>query len=116
LVLDAQVQEGNAGGGEGAVVGAVRPVLDEAIASLGDEDRNALLLRFFQNESLTSVGAKLGVSEDAAQKRVSRALGKLRELLAGRGINTTAAALSVVLTANGVQAAPAGFAASPPVH
>src|SRR5439155_6261124 len=90
----------------------IRPLLDEAIATLGDEDRNALLLRFFKNESLTSVGATLGVSEDAAQKRVSRALGKLREFLAGRGINTTASALSVALAANAVQDAPSGFAAS----
>ena len=89
----------------------VRPVLDEAIASLGHEDRDALLLRFFRNESLASVGAMLGVSEDAAQKRVSRALGKLREFLAERGIHTTAAALSAVLTANAVHSAPAGFAA-----
>ena len=91
---------------------AVRPVLDEAIAGLGDEDRNALLLRFFKNESLAAVGVTLGVSEDAAQKRVSRALGRLREMLAARGIHTTAAALSVALLANGVQAAPVGVAAS----
>lgn len=90
----------------------VRPVLDEAIGNLGEEDRDALLLRFFRNESLASVGATLGISEDAAQKRVSRALGKLREFLAGRGISTTAAALSAALTANAVQAAPAGFATS----
>jgi RNA polymerase sigma factor (sigma-70 family) len=89
----------------------VRPVLDEAIASLGHEDRDALLLRFFRNESLAAVGATLGVSEDAAQKRVSRALDKLREFLAERGIRTTAAVLSAVLTAHAVQSAPAGFAA-----
>ena len=91
---------------------AVRPVLYEAIASLGSEDRDALLLRFFKNESLASVGAALGVSEDAAQKRVSRALEKLRAFLALRGISTTAAALSVALTTNAVQAVPSGFAAS----
>ena len=91
---------------------AVRPVLDEAIANLGNEDRDALLLRFFKNENLATVGASLGVSEDAAQKRVSRALGKLREFLEQRGIKTTAAALSAVLTANAVQSAPIGFAAS----
>ena len=91
---------------------AVRPVLDDAIGNLDEEDRNALLLRFFKNESLASVGATLGISEDAAQKRISRALGKLRESMVGRGIHTTAGALSGVLAANAVQAAPAGFAAS----
>jgi len=91
---------------------AVRPVLDEAIANLGTEDRDALLLRFFKNESLASIGTALGVSEDAAQKRVSRALGKLRDFLEQRGIKTTATALSAALAANAVQSAPAGFAAS----
>jgi RNA polymerase sigma factor (sigma-70 family) len=90
----------------------VRPVLDEAIASLGGEDRDALLLRFFKNESLAAVGTALGVSEDAAQKRVSRALGKLREFLTGRGINTTATALSATLVANAIRAAPAGISGS----
>jgi RNA polymerase sigma factor (sigma-70 family) len=91
---------------------AIRPVLDEAIVKLRDEDRNALLLRFFKNESLASVGATLGVSEDAAQKRVSRALTTLRKFLAERGITTSTAALSVALASNAIQAAPAGFAAS----
>jgi cell division protein FtsB len=50
------------------------------------------------------------VSEDAAQKRVSRALDKLRDLLSRRGITTTAAALSILLSAKAVQAAPAGLA------
>jgi len=52
----------------------IRRLLDEGIATLNEDDRNALLLRFFRNESLTNVGVKLGVTEDAAQKRVSRAL------------------------------------------
>jgi hypothetical protein len=91
---------------------AVRPVLDEALAGLGREDREALLVRFLKNESLASVGAMLGVSEDAAQKRVSRALGKLREFLAGRGIHTTVGALAATLTTNAIEAAPADFAAS----
>jgi len=90
----------------------VHPVLDKAIANLGHEDRDALLLRFFKNENLASIGATLGVSEDAAQKRVSRALGKLRDFLEQRGIKTTAATLSAALAANAVQSAPAGFAAS----
>jgi hypothetical protein len=57
------------------------------------------------------VGITLGISEDAAQKRVSRALGKLREFLAGRGITTTSTALSTSLAAHAIQPAPAGLAA-----
>ena len=90
----------------------LRPVLDEAMADLNDEDRAALLLRFFKKHDLHAVGAALGVSDDTAQKRVSRALEKLRQQLARRGITSPATALSAVIMANAVQAAPAGLAGS----
>ncbi|PYJ86700.1 MAG: hypothetical protein DME22_04300 [Verrucomicrobia bacterium] len=90
----------------------LRPVLDEAMAELSESDYDALVLRFFKNQDLRSVGLGLGVSDDAAQKRVSRALDKLRDLLSQRGITTSAAALSVVLAANACQAAPVGLAAT----
>ena len=90
----------------------LRPVLDEAMAELSEPDYDALVLRFFKNQDLRSVGVGLGVSDDAAQKRVSRALDKLRDLLSQRGITTSAAALSVVLAANAIQAAPVGLAAT----
>jgi RNA polymerase sigma factor (sigma-70 family) len=85
------------------------PILDAAMADLPEPDYDALVLRFFQNQDLRTVGRALGVSEDTAQKRVARALDKLRERLIGRGLTTTAAALSVAITANGVHAAPAGL-------
>ena len=88
----------------------IRPVLDEAMASLGDQDRDALLLRYFKNEDLRSVGHALGVSDDAAQKRVTRALEKLQTYLARRGVTTSAAAVSTVLSTNAVPMAPAGLA------
>mgnify|MGYP000855378963 CR=1 FL=1 len=91
---------------------AIGPKLDEAIASLGEDDRNALLMRFFGNRSLADVGAALGISEDAAQKRVSRALERLREWLSARGVHTATGTLSAVLMANAVQSAPAGWAGS----
>ncbi|MCX6925762.1 MAG: sigma-70 family RNA polymerase sigma factor [Verrucomicrobia bacterium] len=90
----------------------LRLVLDEAMADLNDEDREALLLRFFKRHDLHAVGAALGVSDDTAQKRVSRALEKLRQQLARRGITSSAIALSAVIMANAVQAAPAGLAAT----
>lgn len=88
----------------------VGPVLDEAMADLSDDDREALLLRFFQSHDFRSVGQSLGLSDDAAQKRVSRALEKLRAHLTRRGVTTGAAALSVALSAHVVQAAPVGLA------
>jgi RNA polymerase sigma factor (sigma-70 family) len=89
----------------------LRPVLDKALADLSEEDRQAMLLRFFQNQGFQAVGAALGVSEDTAQKRVARALEKLRAHLARQGITTAAAMLSTILSTNAVQPAPAGLAA-----
>ena len=87
----------------------VRPLLDAAISSLGDKDRDAVLLRFFQNQDFRRVGTALGLSDDAAQKRVSRALEKLRRLLGRQGINTTGVALSAAISAHTVQSAPAAL-------
>jgi RNA polymerase sigma factor (sigma-70 family) len=87
----------------------LRPILDAAMAELSEADYDALVLRFFQNQDLRTVGRALGVSDDAAQKRVARALDKLRERLSRRGLSTTAAALSLAIAANGVHAAPAGL-------
>jgi RNA polymerase sigma factor (sigma-70 family) len=86
------------------------PILDDAINQLGEADRTAILLRFFENRDFRSVGQALGRSEDTAQKRVSRALEKLNSLLKHRGVNLSATALSAVLAADAVTAAPAGLA------
>lgn len=88
----------------------VRPVVDDVLSELNETDHDALVLRYFKNQDLHSIGQSLGVSEDAAQKRISRALEKLRDLLARRGVKTTATALAVLLSANAVQTAPAGLA------
>ena len=86
------------------------PMLDEAMAHLRDRDRDAIVLRFFENKSLRDVGAALGVEERAAQKRVARGLEKLRSFFQRRGISTTTDAISGAMTANSVHAAPAGLA------
>jgi RNA polymerase sigma factor (sigma-70 family) len=90
----------------------IRPLLDEALDRLDRLDRDALLLRFFEQLSLADVGHALGANEDAARKRVSRALEKLRADLIRCGVKTTAAALSAAVAANALQVAPAGLAAA----
>lgn len=90
----------------------VRPVLDEAMLELKSLDREALLLRFFSKQGFTEVGRALGMSDDAAQKRVSRALDRLRQSLSRRGWTTSALTLAATLSAHSVHAAPAGLAAS----
>jgi hypothetical protein len=90
----------------------IAPHLDDALGKLDETDRDALFLRYFQRKSLREVGATLGMSDDAAQKRVSRAVERLREFFAKRGVSVGASGLAVVISANAVQAAPAGLAIS----
>jgi RNA polymerase sigma factor (sigma-70 family) len=91
----------------------IRPVLDDTLNELGDDDRDAVWLRFFEGCSFGEVGARLRVTENAARMRVERALDKLHGLLARRGVTSTTAALSVALANQvGVAAPAAGLAAS----
>jgi len=85
--------------------------LDAAMNELQEPDRNAILLRFFQGLDYRAVGAALNMSDNTAQKRVSRALDKLRGLLLGRGITLSVAALGVLLARNAVTAPPVGLTA-----
>ena len=83
------------------------PVLEEAMARLRDHDRDALVLRFFENKSIKDIANTLGLEEGAAQKRVHRALEKLRGAFSRRGITLSAALISSAIAANSVHAAPA---------
>jgi len=85
-------------------------VLDEAMDQLDSSDRDAVVLRYFERRELRAVGTALGISDDAAQKRVSRAVDKLRELLVNRDATLLPiAALSILLGSRCIQAAPAGL-------
>ena len=90
----------------------IAPLLDEAMAGLSETDRNAVLLRFFEQKNLAEVGESLGTNEDAAQKRITRALEKLRSFFARRGKVISASVLAGALTTSAVQAVPTGLAAS----
>jgi len=90
----------------------LRPVLDEAMHELKASDREAILLRYFEQRQLAEIGARLGVSENTARMRVARAVDKLRTFLNRRGVTLTATALASVLAAEAVVAAPAGLAVS----
>ena len=88
----------------------VEPFLDEAMHTLDETDRAAVLLRYFENKTLREVGQTLGTSDDAAQKRVSRAVERLREFFSKRNVTIGVSGLVAVISANAVQAAPAGLA------
>ena len=88
----------------------IAPHLDAALGELAEPDRDVLLLRYFEPKSAREMALTLGVSEEAAQKRVTRAVERLREFFVKRGVTIGAGGLVVLISANAVQAAPAGLA------
>jgi len=88
------------------------PQLDEAMAELGEADRTALVLRYFENKSAREIAGAMQMEEATAQKRVSRALEKLRGIFQKRGLTLTATVIASAVASNAVAAAPAGLAMS----
>jgi uncharacterized protein (TIGR03435 family) len=90
----------------------MEPMLNDAIEQLSEKDRSAVLLRFFEKKPLCEVGECLGLNEEAAKKRVARAVDKLRLIFQRRGIATTSVVLMATLAAQTTQAAPIGLTTS----
>ena len=88
------------------------PRLDVALSQLGESDRDALLLRFFERKTAREIGERLGLSEEAAQKRVTRALERLRSFIAKEGLALPSATLAGAISLQAVQAAPVGLAST----
>jgi RNA polymerase sigma factor (sigma-70 family) len=95
-----------------AVWEKLAPLLDEAMASLGDTDRNVLALRYFENKTAAEIGSLLKMNEASAQKRVTRALEKLHRYFNRRGISSTTAVIAGLISTNSVHAAPVTLAKS----
>lgn len=82
------------------------PLLDEAMASLGDADRNVLALRFFENKTAPEIARTMALNEETTKKRITRALEKLQRFFLKRGINSTTTIIAGAISANSVQTAP----------
>jgi RNA polymerase sigma factor (sigma-70 family) len=91
---------------------SLAPLLDEILGKLGEKDRNAVILRFFERKSFQEIGQRLGTSEDGAQKRVSRALEKLRNRFVKRGVTISATVVVGAISTKAVEAVPDGLAAT----
>jgi RNA polymerase sigma factor (sigma-70 family) len=100
------------GGAEGLVWEELTPHLDAALETLSAGDREAVVMRYFLNRSYTEAAAALGASEGSVRQRVHRGLGKLREVLAKRGVVATEAALGAALVAHAIESAPTGVSAA----
>ena len=87
----------------------IAPHLDAALDELSETDRDVLLFRYFQGKSAREIAQTLGLSDEAAQKRVNRAVERLREIFAKRGVAIGAGSLLILISANAVQSAPIGL-------
>jgi RNA polymerase sigma factor (sigma-70 family) len=90
----------------------IAPLLGTALAQLREKDHDAIVLRFFEGKNMNEVGAALGVSENTAKTRVSRAVEQLRTIFMRRGVALSATVISGAISANSIQAAPIGLATS----
>ena len=88
----------------------ILPLLDDALGRLGEKDRNAIALRFFEQKSYSEIGSALNASENAARKRVDYAVGKLRHYFSKQGVISTPALIAAALTAHSVSGAPVTLA------
>ncbi len=95
---------------EAQAAATLQPLLDEALAILPDADRDAVLMRYFAGKSFTEIGAALGASDDTAQKRVTRALEKLRDFFRQRGVTVAAGSVAASLSLAASSPTPAGTA------
>lgn len=86
------------------------PFLDEAMGQLCEIDRNAIVLRYFENKTNQEVAEALNLKSAAIHMRVTRALEKLRKFLVKRNITLSASLIAGAMAANSVQAAPVGLA------
>ena len=86
---------------------AIAPSLDDALGRLNDTERDAVLLRYFERKTARDMAEILGISEDAAQKRVNRAVERLRELFLKQHTPVGANSLALLISAHAVQSAPA---------
>lgn len=89
----------------------IAPVLDEALSRLTPADQDAVLLRFFHEKTYQEIGVALGLKEDAARKRVERAIEDVRGYFTRRGVTTTAALLGTVISAHAATPPPVAFSA-----
>jgi len=85
----------------------IAPLLDHAMGQLNEKDRNAIVLRFFENKTAQEIATVLKLNEAAAYKRTARALDKLRKFFNQNGVTLSVAVLTTAISVNSVQAAPA---------
>jgi RNA polymerase sigma factor (sigma-70 family) len=91
---------------------SLAPMLDEGLSRLTQSDRDAILLKYFEQKTHREIGEAMGVSEEAAAKRVFRAVERLRNFFRRRGVTASCVAIGALLADRAVETAPSGLAAA----
>jgi hypothetical protein len=91
---------------------ALAGMLDEGLLELGEGERQAVLLRYFEGYNHRQVGQALGIGEDAARKRVDKAIAQLMSFFRKRGFAVGSAAVVAAAMEGVAEAAPAGLAST----
>ncbi len=99
-------------GTESEVWPDIAPMLEDAMGKLNEKERSAIALRFFEGRSFHEIGTGVGASENAAKKRVSHGLEKLRAYFFRRGVTSTTAIIAGAISTHSVHAAPAALAST----
>jgi RNA polymerase sigma factor (sigma-70 family) len=104
-----KMQATESAGGE-SVWERVGPHLDAALDRLSDKDRKIILLRFFEKKKAHEIGSVFKLSEAAVQKRLSRAVARLRTLVGAENISFSS--FSLMLEAGTMASVPTNLSAS----
>jgi RNA polymerase sigma factor (sigma-70 family) len=94
---------------EESLLRSMTGVLDDGLMELKEAERQALMLRFFEERSHREIGELLGTGEDAARKRIDKGLEKLTQFFRRRGYAALAVATTAAALKAAAQTAPAGL-------
>jgi hypothetical protein len=90
----------------------LQPFVDQAIHALPELDQRVLVMRYFDHCQQQEIAQRLGVNAGAVQKRLARALERVRQHLARRGVAVPAVALAAWFSGSSVEAAPPALGAA----
>jgi RNA polymerase sigma factor (sigma-70 family) len=88
---------------------ALTPLVDEALLALSGQEQACVVSRYILGRSFREIGEQFRITEDTAQKRVSRSLDKMRRFLERRGLKIATTSIAGLLSVDLSQAAGAGL-------
>jgi hypothetical protein len=82
----------------------LEPLLDDAMLTLSERQRELVLFRYFQNNTQRAAASLVGCSETVASRELAAAIESLRRFFTRHGVTVSGTALVTLLTTHGAQA------------